>query len=1327
MSVKQIRAGLTFLLISTFFDLHAGEITVRRIPVTEQLPSNTVCRTFQDKDGFVWLGTRDGFCRYDGYEMKSFRSETANPTFPSNNITGGFAEDTLNRTIWIGTEKGVLILDERTHAITPLDTALLGQSPVRQILYTGNAMWICSDFGLYLYNPDRTLRKKYMGWANSIHIDNRGTVRVTAWTDGLYCLDKETDTFVPYPKIGSKNNPHKIFQDRDGCFWVCTWGDGLFRFYPDRQQGELYEPVIMPDDKKTFDFGIFFDIEQDDVNGYLWALSYAGVTVFKPEAGCIAPVNRPAAVINDQTSLFNDVMKDRDGNLWFGTEEQGAILVNPAPSVVTSFGLSAIKTETGYIPNIVRVFEDREGELWLSQSRLGKIYLFDRTADRLRKLDIPGFSVVASVCNYSALNEIWVATEFVPSILRLRKTNGQVSLLETMDMRTVLAGHSPLVLFLHEDKKGVVWAATPNTLLAWEHGNWKIACTNCGIITGITEDCNGAIWISTRTNGLWQIIPEGDKTVAKNFNTKTCRIAGNTVSCISAGADGCLWFCVNERQLYSYDITSQLFTDYTSSANVNNRVIQNVIAGDSGHVWIASNKQVIEFNPVTGASIQFDAQSSMAISSLNKDAITKTGNGSLILGGNGGICLLASSPKVDIPCEKVKTVITDIKTNGKSFYQRQLNREGRDWRNGVVLFPNETNLEISFSSFNYLNPDKVRYACKLEGIDEQWTYLAPGRSFAVYNQLRKGKYSFLLKSTGDNQLWDDEVTRIIVLKSPAFYETGWAYAAYTLMILFIIFAGLKFYDNRVRLRNELHIAQIDRKKSEELMQAKLRFFTNIGHEFRTPLTLIMTPLNTLIHQLTDESLKQKLMAVYRNAEDMLGLINQLLDFRKLEMGGEKLKLSCDDFVKFAEYVYFTFKDLAENKSIHFTFESSIKQLFMSFDKSKVRKIINNLYSNALKFTPEGGYIATTLSLLQENGRKSILLNIMDSGCGIPDGEQQMIFDRFYQSENSDSGQTGSGIGLHLVKEYVELHGGRISVASKIDEGSVFSVSLPTDLQIPGNEADSVEIHTHEPLQLPETHDNRKQKTLLLVEDNAELRRFLTEQLESRFNVLQAANGEQGAAIALKNSPDLIVSDLMMPVLNGLEMCRRLKTDIQTSHIPIILLTAKLSDETKIETYKAGADSYIAKPFNFEVLLTRIDMLIEQQEKRRKLFHKVVEITPSSITTTALDEDLIKKALYFIEMHLNDVHFDRNTLANAMCMSYSTLYRKLLSLTGLPPNDFIQNVRLKHAWRMLQNEQMTVTEVADATGFSNSKYFSRCFKKEFGILPKELKTKNCAMQ
>ncbi|KAA6326641.1 Sensor histidine kinase TodS [termite gut metagenome] len=389
-----------------------------------------------------------------------------------------------------------------------------------------------------------------------------------------------------------------------------------------------------------------------------------------------------------------------------------------------------------------------------------------------------------------------------------------------------------------------------------------------------------------------------------------------------------------------------------------------------------------------------------------------------------------------------------------------------------------------------------------------------------------------------------------------------------------------------------------------------------------------------------------------------------------------------------------------------------------FDKDKIYKVLNNLYSNAFKFTPDHGDLFTSIVLAEENGVKFVKISVSDTGCGIPEKDIATIFDRFYQNDNKKSGLIGSGIGLHLVKEYVSLHNGKIEVSSRVNQGSTFMVYLPTNLVGEKSAENQPDNTDNEPVT---TTNNRKK--LLIVEDNEEFRHFLTEQLSGEFNTIEAGDGEEGETASLQHSPDLIISDLMMPKLDGLEMCEHLKTNIQTSHIPIILLTARTSDEAKIESYKAGADSYIGKPFNFDVLLTRINMLIEQQEKRKELFHKAIEVTPSSITTTSLDEELVRKALQIVEKNMDNTEYSVEELSSDIGLSRSRLYRKLESIAGLSPNEFIRSIRLKRAAQLLKDSQYNVSEIADRVGFNTIKYFNKYFKEEFGTTPTQFRTEN----
>ena len=516
----------------------------------------------------------------------------------------------------------------------------------------------------------------------------------------------------------------------------------------------------------------------------------------------------------------------------------------------------------------------------------------------------------------------------------------------------------------------------------------------------------------------------------------------------------------------------------------------------------------------------------------------------------------------------------------------------------------------------------------------------------------------------------------------------------------------------VRMQEEESIRQ-----KEELNQMKFRFFTNISHELRTPLTLIMTPLEVLMKKDNDEKTMRQLSVIHKNATDLYNLVNQLLDFRKSEMRMEKLHLSSGNIRDFINSIYTCFLPFAEEKHLKFTIENLPAAKHIYFDHDKMHKILNNLLSNAFKFTHENGSVLLKINEILIGGRNMLSISVEDTGVGMSEEDLQHIFERFYQSSNNAEGTVGSGIGLHLVKEYVRMHQGEIEVESKQDEGTIFRLLIPMDLKPAGENAHENNETTGD---APEEHTQLQEDTklkILVVEDNNDMRAFLAEQLEEQHTVFTAADGEEGYKLAQEHNPDLIVSDIMMPKVDGIELCRMIKTNVQTSHIPVILLSARTADNVKISGYEVGADSYISKPFNFELLLVRIKKLIEQQEDRRKEFKKNISVDPSAITITSLDEQLVKKALELIEKNMDNTSYSVESLSSDMGMSRMNLYRKIQSITGQTPTEFIRSIRLKRAAQILSaDNKLSMAEVADMVGFSSSSYFTKCFKEQFGVLP-----------
>ena len=622
----------------------------------------------------------------------------------------------------------------------------------------------------------------------------------------------------------------------------------------------------------------------------------------------------------------------------------------------------------------------------------------------------------------------------------------------------------------------------------------------------------------------------------------------------------------------------------------------------------------------------------------------------------------------------------------------------------------------------------------MDGVDDDWVYVRGDRQFAFYNQLPKGKRTFYLKTTDVNGLWSNYVAEVQVFKQPAFYETLWAYVSYVIFVLLCLYLFYRRMKRRMQLRHELRIAQIDKEKSEELVQTKLRYFTNISHDLLTPLTIITCLIDDA--EMTSNNRISQLSMIRSNVNKLRRLLQQILDFRKVESGNMKLAVSKGDVISFVDDVCrVNFAPLMRKKNQTFTFMAKDKHLTGYFDRDKLDKIVSNLLSNACKYTKDGGDIKLLMELLFEFGHRQLRIQVIDTGEGIAPADLENIFKRFYTANNRDESES-NGIGLSLTKDLVELHHGTIGVESELGKGSTFTVDLPIDKdsyeeyelmegELSANNVKADVILENEELTDSETVENLRtaDNHLLLVEDNEELLYLMERILSRHYHVLIAKDGLEALDIIKDNEIDIIISDVMMPEMDGLELCRTLKSNLETSHIPIILLTAKNTAEDRIECYNAGADGYISKPFELKILEARINNFIMHKKNKQEEFRTNVEVNIDSLETSSIDKEFLDKVISVIKSNMSEGDFDVVQLADALAVSKSSLYRKMKIATGLSPIEFIRNIRLKHGSQLLKDRSISVAEVAYECGFSNPKYFATCFKEEFGVSPKEYQ-KNC---
>lgn len=689
---------------------------------------------------------------------------------------------------------------------------------------------------------------------------------------------------------------------------------------------------------------------------------------------------------------------------------------------------------------------------------------------------------------------------------------------------------------------------------------------------------------------------------------------------------------------------------------------------------------------------------------------------------------------MEIPSQETNFLITDIKIFNHSFsklpveLQQKISPVMPTYTSKVELPHKYNNFSIEFAALTYKNPELNRYAYRLQNFDRDWQYTDADRRFAYYNNLPSGTYTFQLKATNENGEWSGYVRELTVVVLPPFWATWWAYLLYVIIVSVIGVSIYRTAKNRILLRNALRLREIEKAKAEELNHAKLQFFTNITHELLTPLTIISATVDELKTQAPSHNDLYTVMN--SNIQRLIRLLQQILEFRKAETGNLKLRVSPGDIAAFVKNAAESFQPLVKKRKIHFSFLCDPESMIGYFDMDKLDKILYNLLSNAAKYNKEDGFIQVSLSY-DETDKDFVLLKIKDNGKGISKEKQKNLFKRFYEGDYRKFNTIGTGIGLSLTKDLVELHGGTISVESEVDHGTEFMVRIPIERSYYDEEQiddeaislmqNSVNYEdTQEDADVETQEVTIKANTILLVEDNGELLHLMTKLLSREYNVFTAQNGKEGIAVLEKEDVDLIVSDVMMPEMDGIEFCKYVKGHLEMSHIPMILLTAKNKEEDRAEAYEIGADAFISKPFNLTVLHARIRNLLKYKERMARDFKNQIVFEVKDLNYTSLDEDFIQRAIHCVNNHLEDPNFDQAQFADEMRTSKSTLYKKLKSLAGLNTSSFIRNVRLKAACRIMEEKgtNVRVSELAYAVGFNDPKYFSSCFKKEFDMLPSE---------
>ena len=913
------------------------------------------------------------------------------------------------------------------------------------------------------------------------------------------------------------------------------------------------------------------------------------------------------------------------------------------------------------------------------------------------------------------------------------------TLKKVLDLKSIGAG---VPLSIKEDSLGNIWVATDYGLVVCRTDRDKLAVIKVDIhdISSMEIDTRGAIWLGTHGHGLYRIVPEyrwGEvvKYTVIHFNAHNSTLLSDNIETLCSDVHRRkIWIGTTEGYVQAWDIATNKAKDYSPLFySYINASIYDIITGKEGHIWVSTAKNVIEFSPDNEVIKSYAGLDDTGIHSFERNACFYY-DGVYYYGRDGGITGFKGTSDLAGKAQAVDVDITDVRVSGKSILDGGFSEEGLlDIQSRkLVLGPDAHDIEIDFSTLNYSSPRQVLYAYRIKGVNNDWVYTGNNLPRAYYNKLPKGESILELRATDSEGRWSAKTVSYLIERKPAFYETWWAYVIYVFLCGILAYCCYRWAVYRVRLRNELKIIQIEKEKGEELTQAKLRYFTNISHDFLTPITIISCLIDDMV--MTYKNRIPQLDKMRSSLRQLKHLIQQVLDFRKIENGKMSLQVSEGDISVFIEDLCrMNFSVLMDKKHITFAVVAEKPHISACFDRDILEKVLYNLLFNAYKYTNEGGEITVSLSVVENDGVRSVLIRVKDTGVGIPLEKQPFVFNRFYTA-TTDTAAEANGIGLSLVKELLEIHHGRIALESTVGKGTEFSVLLPMEKSayLPEEFAPQEDMSAVEELELPHEENivgysvlekTEPQKEvdgcMLLVDDNVDLLDVMCRVFSHRHKVLLAHDGIEAVAVIENNAVDVIISDVMMPNMDGLELCRHLKADINTSHIPVILLTAKNAPEDRIECYKAGCDGYVAKPFELRVLEARVESFLEHKRCAQRDFKEEREVRTAILKMSALDQKFLDKVISIIEHNMKKaIDIDVNTIAREVGMSKSSFYRKIKLITDLSPVEFVKNIRLKHAYELLEKGETSLESVAYSTGFSSAKYFSTCFKEQFGITPTE---------
>lgn len=1373
--------GFLFLMISICQGV-AQTHPFNTLSVLPNLPNKDVQSIYQDRDGYIWISTRKGLFQYDGYSVVSYKSNLYKQDLLTNNYIYCTVED-ANHCLWIGTYNGVNILNKRTGIIRKLDNAELEGNGVSAILITrDNRVWLGTERGLYeylaeqdsclLYDTNNTNNVLPKVTVKTLFEDDKGDIWIGTWGNGLFRYEHSSGKFLRYPQMNPANSAYTIYQDSHKNIWVGTWKFGLQLLHNAYDLSQINWTTFEYDKDRanSLSDNLVHTITEDTNNNSLWIGTRSGISVLSLGEDLTSTVafDNYYAGERDYSISGSEVaslMRDRQGILWVGMLGGGVNIVNthkPNFELDTLWEMRRqLRTSSVY-----SMLVDDEGLLWLGvgmngfgikNRESGKFTYFTQMPEFASFKDAAS---VMSIMQSSANRHIWMSI-YDRGVFEYDKSAPVGRRVKFYNENNAAWLNSSCVLHIYEDTKQNLWFSTrhgvsvrmadgtPLLFDSLQTGGVRVKDI---VVQQAVEDNKGDMWFASKMNGVLRIQGHGpnlNKYKLSIYSAANGKLSGNDVECVHKDMNGRIWAGTGSNGLNLYDEENDTFKPVQAMWKLPGDAINSIQSDLNNNLWLGTDMGLIKlYVPVDLKNVVFHLYTTadgLQDNIFNRGAFAATADGELLFGGCNGYNSFFPASQTT-PAFFSLPVITDIKVFNQSW--EALDNEERagisllspGFTDRIRLDYQQNNFTIEFSALEYANPERNQYAYKLEGFDGDWRYTDASKRFAYYNNLNAGTYTFCLRVSNSNGIWDDNMLKMEVVILPPPWKTWWAYAIYVLLIMAISYYSYRLIRNRIRLRNALHLREIEKVKAEEVNHAKLQFFTNITHELLTPLTVLSASVDEL--RRVAPTYKEQYRVMANNINRLIRLLQQILEFRKSETGNLKLRVSRGDLAQFVRCSLDSFCPLMKKKDIKFSLFCHPEPLDAYFDPDKLDKVLYNLLSNASKYNSPGGTVSVELTGL-ENG--FVRLVVRDDGPGISQEAQKDLFKRFYEGDYRKFKAIGTGIGLSLVRDLVILHHGTVTVESEIGNGTAFIVMIPiqqssyaaeeieSDLSIepakpklnPTGNSAGVELSSGQLLQdseeglEEEPATSERTHALLIVEDDEDLLHLMVKLLETDYFVYTATNGHEAIKIMEQEDVNLIVSDVMMPEMDGIELCRYIKNNIETSHIPIILLTAKNKEEDRVEAYESGADGFISKPFSLSILHARIANLLRSRQRVVKDFKKQLVFEAKDLNYTSLDEDFLQRAIDCVNHHLDDPDFDLVQFIEEMHTTKSTSFRKLKSLTGQSFPVFVRNIRMKAACRIMEEKKhVRISELAYAVGYNDPSYFSISFKKEIGMIPSE---------